>query len=648
MEGDERIRRLILVLLLVLPVVCAEDFNTYKSLIIENSIAGDINFVEKGSDSYTDYFKADIFLFPKDNFQQSVMNQSVTTEPDYSSLSVTDNAMLLNWDHFSGDKINFKIGTDLKIKNDFPKVFKTVSFPIYQLSSDLEKYTYETDHIDINSDIKSKANEVIAGEVDLFVVVYKIGDWVKSNIKYDLNTLTAEADQKASWVFINKRGVCDEITNLFIAMLRSINIPARFVSGIVYSNLDNSFGNHGWAEVYFPGHGWIPFDVTFGQYGWVDPTHLKMDDSYDSGIPSIEYHWKSRDVEVNTGALEFKTEVKTKTGKLDPYVSMEIKPLKDQVNFGSYVPIEVVVRNLKDYYVPQTIFISKAPGLLKNENTEYFVLKPKGKKTFYWIAKVPSDLEEAYIYTSDLEVKNVFGASASHIIKYAKNFEDYSREWAVSTTERLKERESKFFFSDLELKCSSDKSSYYSVEDAELSCLVTNLGNVQLDNVNVCLAEGCKRISLGIGEKKEVSFTKSLTSSETVSVSAENEDMVRYSEVKLDVVEIPDLQVVDVEPKTIAYDELNTLTVSFVTESPAYHVRMEIKNLGAVEWKEVSDKRFLKIPFEGKIFSNGFIEIHMSYDDALNKTYVKDEQIPILVTDVPAYVRFWNWLKNLF
>src|SRR3989338_2220208 len=108
----------------------------------------------------------------------------------------------------------------------------------------------------------------------MYVASFLLASWVKENVRYDLTTLTAEAVQTSSWVFQERRGVCDELTNLFIAMARSVGIPARFVTGTVYSGLLPGWGNHGWAEVYFQGYGWVPFDVTYGQYGWIDPSHV--------------------------------------------------------------------------------------------------------------------------------------------------------------------------------------------------------------------------------------------------------------------------------------------------------------------------------------------------------------------------------------
>lgn len=595
-----------------------------------------------------EYLNANLMLFPKKNFQQSILDQSVTTSPEYESLSTGEKAMLIQWGNVNEDKASFKVNTDLKIKNDFPKIFKTVHFPVSSLDTSLEKYVEETAHVDINPEIRAKANELVAGETDLFIAAYKVGSWVKENVAYDLNTMTAEADQKASWAFTNKRGVCDEITNLFISMMRSVNVPARFVSGIVYSNLDNSFGNHGWAEVYFPGYGWVPFDVTFGQYGWIDPTHVKLDDSYDSGVPSVEYNWKSRNMEVKAESLEFKTEVTQTEGSLSDNIELEVKPLKDRMSFGSYMPVEITVKNFNDYYLPLVIFFTKAPELVDESNTKPLILKPQGKKRLYSIIKVPSDLEEEYIYTSEIEVKTIFGTTASSTVKYAESFEQYSKQWAEETVKQLSERENKFFFSNIDLECEQDKDSYYSTEDARISCSALNTGNVQLSDVDVCLAEECKKISLGIGEKKEVNFVRPLTKSEKITITAENDDMIRYSEVSLKVVEIPDLKITEVKPGSIDYYGTDMLILSLVTEFPAYNVKVDIKNLGVAEWESITDKTFLKIPFEGKDFSDGIIKVEMSYDDALNKTYKSETGIPILVTNVPAYVKAWVWFKNLF
>ncbi|MBM3200178.1 transglutaminase domain-containing protein [Candidatus Woesearchaeota archaeon] len=632
---------------MILPTVLPE-FNTYQSLALKTYLSGDINILTTGSSPYMEYLKADLLLFPKENFQQQVIKQTLTTDPGYDSSSINEDTIQIKWYALQDKKLNFKVDTELENTNDFVKIIKTVQFPLSSVDGSLKKYTETTDKIDINPDIQDKANELVSGETDLYITAYKVGSWVKDNIKYDLNTLTENADQKASWVFTNKRGVCDEITNLFISMLRSVNIPSRFVSGIVYSNLDNSFGNHGWAEVYFPGYGWVPFDVTFGQYGWVDPTHIKMDDSQDSGIASVEYNWKARGLEVKATPLDFKTEVIERKGKPVDYFKISVKPVKERVSFGSYMPVEVNVENINAFYTPLTFSFLKSPEIVNGENVFHSILKPYEKKRIYTIIHIPSDLEPDYIYTSEIEIRTFSGQKAYGSMKYAKNFDYYTKDWAETLVKQLSEREKKFFFSNLLLKCTPDKELYYSTEEANIECAVINTGNVQLDGVEVCMAEDCNKVSIGIGETKSLNFIKHLTSTEKVTIAAENKEMVRYTELDLKVVEIPDLQITGLKPDSIGYYESDDLVLNLATESPAFNVKVEIKYLGEAKFDNVTDKSVLRIPFEGKDFYDGFVKVKMTYEDASKKEYTKERNLPLNVTDIPAHVRAWVWIKRMF
>jgi len=242
---------------------------------------------------------------------------------------------------------------------------------------------------------------LIKEEDDLFFAVYNLAEWTKENIEYNLSTLTAEVLQPSSWVLENKQGVCDELTNLFISMSRSVGIPARFVSGMAYTNLKDEWGNHGWAEVFFPGVGWVPYDVTYGQYGWIDPSHLKLKEGKDSGSPSAEYAWRASGVDLNLGDLETKTEVVGLGGKVVSPIEFSVVPLKKSVGFGSFVPLEVTVKNLKDYYLVTNLYVVKAPGVL-GDNSKRVLLKPNEERVVHWIVQVPDNLDENYVYSAVL------------------------------------------------------------------------------------------------------------------------------------------------------------------------------------------------------------------------------------------------------
>ncbi|HEY8751154.1 MAG TPA: transglutaminase family protein, partial [Tepidisphaeraceae bacterium] len=58
-------------------------------------------------------------------------------------------------------------------------------------------------------------------------------------------------------------GVCQDFSHLMIAMARALNIPARYVSGLIHPDAEKYRGftqTHAWCELLFPSAGWIGFD----------------------------------------------------------------------------------------------------------------------------------------------------------------------------------------------------------------------------------------------------------------------------------------------------------------------------------------------------------------------------------------------------
>jgi transglutaminase-like putative cysteine protease len=70
-------------------------------------------------------------------------------------------------------------------------------------------------------------------------------------------------------VLRHRRGVCQDFAHLQIACLRSLGLPARYVSGYLrtYSppgqtKLIGADASHAWVSVYCPGTGWLDVDPT--------------------------------------------------------------------------------------------------------------------------------------------------------------------------------------------------------------------------------------------------------------------------------------------------------------------------------------------------------------------------------------------------
>jgi transglutaminase-like putative cysteine protease len=73
----------------------------------------------------------------------------------------------------------------------------------------------------------------------------------------DISSTAAEA-------LAHGRGVCQDYAHLFIAGARVLGIPARYVSGYLYSD-EGALASHAWAEAYVEDLGWVSFDAANSQ-----------------------------------------------------------------------------------------------------------------------------------------------------------------------------------------------------------------------------------------------------------------------------------------------------------------------------------------------------------------------------------------------
>lgn len=142
---------------------------------------------------------------------------------------------------------------------------------IETLPSSIQQYLNPTNLIQSqNTEIVAKAQEITQNCVTIADYVEAIVLWNHENISYDF-TFNHDVQDAVS-VLHNKTAVCEGYSNFTCAMLRSLGIPARYVSGysvndqlIPYSyskgtgEFGQAKGGHAWIEVYYPSIGaWVP------------------------------------------------------------------------------------------------------------------------------------------------------------------------------------------------------------------------------------------------------------------------------------------------------------------------------------------------------------------------------------------------------
>jgi transglutaminase-like putative cysteine protease len=95
---------------------------------------------------------------------------------------------------------------------------------------------------------------------------YAVAAWVQTNVEYVPGSTGVRTSAQEAWSL--RKGVCQDIAHLTLGMLRSLGIPARYVSGYLYPKSNGEVGDtiagqsHAWVE-WWCGD-WTGFDPTNG------------------------------------------------------------------------------------------------------------------------------------------------------------------------------------------------------------------------------------------------------------------------------------------------------------------------------------------------------------------------------------------------
>ncbi|HEY6400686.1 MAG TPA: transglutaminase domain-containing protein, partial [Blastocatellia bacterium] len=115
--------------------------------------------------------------------------------------------------------------------------------------------------------IVALAKQIAGEDRDGRSVARKIGEWTYGNLKWkkvESDTVETLASREAD---------CLEHSELYVALARSLGLPARVVTGAALGG--GSFGSHAWVEIYLGA--WVEIDPTWGLMDRVDATHLRFD-----------------------------------------------------------------------------------------------------------------------------------------------------------------------------------------------------------------------------------------------------------------------------------------------------------------------------------------------------------------------------------
>jgi len=84
---------------------------------------------------------------------------------------------------------------------------------------------------------------------------------------FDYEAGVTEPDSPIDHALVEGRGVCQDFAHIMIAICRLMGVPARYVSGYLYTDREShdrstSGATHAWVEVFLPSLGWFGVDPT--------------------------------------------------------------------------------------------------------------------------------------------------------------------------------------------------------------------------------------------------------------------------------------------------------------------------------------------------------------------------------------------------
>lgn len=130
-----------------------------------------------------------------------------------------------------------------------------------------KEYLLDSPQIRSSSELKAYAESTFSDEKPILEAALNFTHKIFTEFKFDPNTTTVATPLEQ--VLKQRSGVCQDFAHLAIGCLRSVGLPARYMSGYLETlpppgqeKLVGVDASHAWFAVFIPELGWIEFDPT--------------------------------------------------------------------------------------------------------------------------------------------------------------------------------------------------------------------------------------------------------------------------------------------------------------------------------------------------------------------------------------------------
>lgn len=406
---------------------------------------------------------AALSYFPRDSWLQEVLSMNVDGQPAPTGGVLEkgtfngDSMFELHWNDPPSNQCFFDVSAVVETTNDVVPVRNKIQFPISLRDPSMDcflKRNYEI--VNRSPQIERLAQRLVSNTDDLYHAVVQLADWVHTNIKYSLETESVEVYryhkqkiQSSAQVLQNGYGKCDEQTALFLSLSRSVGIPARFCRGYSFvpkpakqtETGSSEWGGHAWAEVFFPGVGWVPFDITKGEFGYLSCGNILLGISEDATDYTVEYSARGRSVNLVTKPLDTAIQTEDIILKKRGYKGVQyyLETPTETVPFGSTAMFHATLQNDNDYYACPRVEIADTVGarLIRGDAVSNVVLNPYEVKTIQFEFEISEhNLRSGYAYEFPFSLHSADGKEVELCINVAEDARSSGRQCGRSGSSR--------------------------------------------------------------------------------------------------------------------------------------------------------------------------------------------------------------------
>jgi len=155
----------------------------------------------------------------------------------------------------------------------------------------MREYTFASRRIELNSQFGDYGRAVMQPHVSVVDAVDALTKHIHHDFRYD--TQATDVNTSTDAAFQMKAGVCQDFAHVQIACLRSLGLPARYVSGYLRTSpssgkprLIGADESHAWISVYAGAEiGWVDFDPTNAVRAGTDHIPMCLGRDYDDISP---------------------------------------------------------------------------------------------------------------------------------------------------------------------------------------------------------------------------------------------------------------------------------------------------------------------------------------------------------------------------